>query len=300
MIDIIDCSSWNTWNSGMAEGSGRSEKEWLVSENGQICLFKYPKSDETTEHVSEHLACQIGRIIGIETAAVDLACRNRRMGSISYRLNTDTQDLVEGIWFISGPYPRFNKDRLIDEESGQHYCLQMIETSLGELFNQQSTAEMLLFDFLIGNTDRHQSNWAILVETVEARPNATWPCPLYDNGSSLCSYVTEKQINQINHNDNNALLALVDTKSKSRIWIDGFSKSQPTHKEMIRHILKRYESTQQIAQRILDRMTKDVIIDLLSQYPKTILPENRRALMCVFLEKKVEILRELVQETGGQ
>jgi hypothetical protein len=299
MIKTIDCSSWSVWDDGMTEGSGRSEKEWLISENGQICLFKYPKSLETTEHVSEHLACQIGKILGIETAEIDLGYRKGRMGSISYKLNSRTEELVEGIWFISGPYPRFNADKLIDEESGQHYCLQMIETSLRELFNQQTLSEMLLFDFLIGNTDRHQSNWAILVETVEQRHNATRPCPLYDNGSSLCCYTTEKQINQINHHDKSALLALADTKSRSRIRIDGNSPNLPTHKEMIRHVLKRYDCALQIAQRILDNMTKEAIIDLLSQYPITVLPENRRALICVFLEKKVEILRELVREVGG-
>lgn len=299
MFDVVDCSSWDVWKDGMAEGSGRSEKEWLVSNNQQVCLFKYPKSTKTTEHVSEHLACQIGKIVDIKTASIDLGYRNGRLGSISYRLNSETQDLLEGIWFICGSYPKYNADRLIDEESGLYYCLQMIETSLGVLFNQQAMSEMLLFDFLIGNSDRHQSNWAILAETEELKPNASWPCPLYDNGSSLCSYATDAQIYHVSHNDKNALLALTDTKSKSRIRINGNVPSLPTHKEMVRHILRRYSCALEIALRVCDMMTKVAIMDILSQYPTTVLPEDRKALICVFLEKKVEILYELIQETGG-
>jgi hypothetical protein len=298
MFDVVDCSSWREWD-GSSEGSGRSEKVWLVSDHDQICLFKYPKSTETTEHVSEHLACQIGKIIGIKTAEIDLGYRNERMGSISYRLNTDTEDLLEGVLFISRQYPRFNADKLLDEESGLYYCLQMIEESLAELFIPEAMAKMLLFDFLIGNTDRHQSNWAIILETVKPMPNATRPCPLYDNGSSLCCYANEAQINQINHNDKNALRALTDTKSRSRIRIDGKKAGSPTHKEMIKHILRRYDCTKEIAQRILDRMTKQTIMDLLLQYPSRVLPDDRRNLICVFLETKVEILRELLQEQGG-
>ena len=298
MFDVVDCSSWREWD-GSSEGSGRSEKVWLVSDHDQICLFKYPKSTETTEHVSEHLACQIGKIIGIKTAEIDLGYRNERMGSISYRLNTDTEDLLEGVLFISRQYPRFNADKLLDEESGLYYCLQMIEESLAELFIPEAMAKMLLFDFLIGNTDRHQSNWAIILETVKPMPNATRPCPLYDNGSSLCCYANEAQINQINHNDKNALRALTDTKSGSRIRIDGKKAGSPTHKEMIKHILRRYDCTKEIAQRILDRMTKQTIMDLLLQYPSRVLPDDRRNLICVFLETKVEILRELLQEQGG-
>ena len=299
MFEIVDCSSWNTWD-GMAEGSGRSEKEWLVSDHDQVCLFKYPTSAVTTEHVSEHMACQIGKLIGIETAEVDLGCRNGRMGSISYQINTAHQDLVEGIWFISGRYPQFNPDKLIDEASGRYYCLEMIEDSLEEIyFREQVLAEMLLFDFLIGNSDRHQSNWAILVETVEPSPDATRPCPLYDNGSSLCCYATEAQIDQINHKDKNAFLALTDTKSRSRIRIDGASGSQPTHREMVRHILKKYDCAPAIAQRILDRMSKEAIMNMVAQYPEKVLPERRKTLISAFLERKVEILRELVGEMGG-
>lgn len=300
MFSIIDCSSWNVWEEGMTEGSGRSEKEWLVSDNEHICLFKYPKSSKTTEHVSEHLACQIGRIIDIETANIDLGFRDGRLGSISYRLNTETQDLLEGIWFICRPYPKYNADKLIDEASRLYYSLEMIETSLDVLFNQEVMAEMILFDFLIGNSDRHQSNWAILAETVEMKPDPSWPCPLYDNGSSLCSYVTDAQINHINHNDKNALLALTDTKSRSCIRINGNDHRQPTHKEMVRHILERYGCALGIAHRILDKMTKATIIDLLSQYPTNVLPEERNALIRMFLEKKVEILYELVREAGGR
>ena len=95
MLEIVDCSSWQPYD-GIAEGSGRSEKQWLVSGEGRIGLFKYPKvgvtaRETTCEHVSEHLASRIGAVIGVPTAEVDLGMRNARMGSISYLLVKDDE-----------------------------------------------------------------------------------------------------------------------------------------------------------------------------------------------------------------
>ena len=48
---------------------------------------------------------------------------------------------------------------------------------------------MLVFDYLIGNSDRHQNNWAIIIKDQKME----WS-PLYDNSSSLCAYILEEQI----------------------------------------------------------------------------------------------------------
>ena len=43
MIPVQDYSDWNIYD-GASEGSGRSEKIWLTSDDGNIGLFKFPKS----------------------------------------------------------------------------------------------------------------------------------------------------------------------------------------------------------------------------------------------------------------
>lgn len=88
MVDIVDFSTWQPYE-GAAEGSGMSEKQWLVSSTGQIGLFKYPKMDPiskrtTFEHVSEHLGSAIGSMLGVETARVDIGTYHGRIGSMSY------------------------------------------------------------------------------------------------------------------------------------------------------------------------------------------------------------------------
>lgn len=303
MFEVIDFSSWQIYN-GASEGSGRSEKEWLISPDGQRTgLFKYPKTEFTTEHVSEHLAHQLGDILDVKTAEVDLGIRNGRIGSISYLINSNTQQLIEGVRFISGRYPKFNADTMVDEDNGNYYCLSMIEESMRGYINLDPIVEMLMFDYLIGNADRHQSNWALIADYADGQKNrvVAWMSPLYDNGSSLCCYVTDEHIQKMNGNDPGPFNALVDTKSRSIVRIEGSRKKQPTHKEMARYLLQHYRSASQVADRFLKRLSDTSIIsDLLNQYPDDVLPKARKDLIYRFLFSKIIILRELMCEAGGK
>lgn len=101
MFEVKDFNNWEVYD-GAAEGSGRSEKIWLISEDKVIGLFKFPKIDpatgkETTEHISEHLAHQIANKIGVKTAVVDLGTYEGRIGSMSYLVSRSSLDMFRDI-----------------------------------------------------------------------------------------------------------------------------------------------------------------------------------------------------------
>lgn len=299
MFDVVDFSAWKEYD-GFAEGSGRSEKIWLISETGQIGLFKYPKIDpedgkETTEHISEHLAHQLGKILEIPTATVDIGFRDKRIGSMSYLVRKNDEALCEGINFISGRYPNFNAETMQDENSGIYYCIDHIFGSVPPIVPQEIWLEMMLFDYLIGNTDRHQSNWGLLLKvSTDKKRIRLRRCPLYDNGSSLCCYVNESQLAAYAGRDTRRFDALVDSKSKSMIRIDGSIKKRPSHTDVVRYLLTEFSDTEVIAKkfiRLLDAATIDALLD---QYPATILSREKNQLIRRYLYRKIELLTQIL------
>ncbi len=127
IIEIIDFSAWFPY-AGFSAGSGRSEKQWLQSPDGEIGLFKYPKVDPvsstiTTEYVSEHLPHKIGEIIGVETANVSIGTYNKRIGCMSHLINKSDEAIVEGAVFITGKHPDYDLDLMQETGSGRYYCL---------------------------------------------------------------------------------------------------------------------------------------------------------------------------------
>lgn len=300
-----DFSDWSIYD-GASEGSGRSEKVWLISPSGEYGLFKYPKtkpgSDETTtEHVSEHLAHQLGEILGVETAQVDLGIRDGRVGSMSYAVNQESEMLIEGVNFISRNHPAFDANTLYDPESEKYYSIDHF-VEMRQILPAQDWIEMMLFDYVIGNSDRHQSNWAILasvtLEDNKIKDVTIRKSPLYDNGSSLCSYVYSDSIDRFFSADPGPFNAMVGSKSKSMIRIDGTKKTLPTHEEVIKYLLDTYSVTADIASRFITALTCDAINVLMDRYPSEILHEKKNMLIRRYLKRKMERLEMLVKESG--
>ncbi len=281
-----DFSHWKEYE-GASEGSGRSEKLWLINpDTNQTGLFKYKKDAETTDHVSECIASDIAGLIGIPCAKFEIGMYNERAGSISYNIvEHEGAALIEGIYGISLVYNNYDSEKLMDIKTGEKYSLEMIEKVLNKFELFENFLSIVVFDYLIGNTDRHQSNWAFLMKD----KNITLS-PLYDNSSSLCAYVSESRIDQYLGKDQLLWKSLVDTKSKSLIRITVNDKKLPTHTEILRFIKKNYfDQTKIITDRIEKFVTEVNICDILEKYDE-VLSEKRKILIKKYLLSKIQIM----------
>jgi HipA-like C-terminal domain. len=144
---------------------------------------------------------------------------------------------------------------------------------------------------LIGNTDRHQSNWALLAEKETLKLS-----PLYDNSSSLCAYVSESKIKNYLGNDKLLWKSLINTKSKSIIRIAGHDLTQPTHLAMVEFLKKRYyNETVEIERKIKKLVTADAIDTILDKYTE-VLTKQRKDLIGKYILSKVHLLNEVYGE----
>lgn len=308
MIELINFDKWIK-PKNLSEASGTSEKLWLRSPDGEVTgLFKFPKiqaypgKPETisTEHISEWVASQLGKVLDVECAEIKLGYYEGRIGSLSIlvpELSDSSAELIEGVNFIKEKYPKYDANTMMDMADNSYYCLNHVLNATRDYLPTQFWVKVLLFDFLIGNSDRHHSNWALLKQPDKPSNQRYIPCPLYDNGSSLCSYVTEEQMVRLFSKDTGPMDRQADTGSYSRIRIDGHIKKTPTHKKVIQYILAEYPRIAiPIAQNFLECLTSDRVDAILAQIPVEVFSPDRKRLVSGFLAKKLEILLQLLQE----
>lgn len=114
---------------------------------------------------------------------------------------------------------------------------------------------------------------------------------MYDNGSSLCCYVNESQLAD---KDARRFEALVDSKSRSIIRIDGSVKTKPKHRDVAQYLIGKYPIAKTIAKRFLDRLTEDAIDKIMNQYPAEILDIKKNLLIRRYLLRKLDLLGALL------
>ena len=85
MIELKIFDNWREDKVSGKFGSGASEKVWLINpKTNEKGLFKFPKVKDkekgiiTVEYWAEKLAPEIGKLIGVECAKVDIGTYKRK------------------------------------------------------------------------------------------------------------------------------------------------------------------------------------------------------------------------------
>lgn len=288
----IDFSNWAVYE-GANEGSGRSEKKWLQNPSTkEIGLFKFKKGQDTKDHISEKVASDLAELLDIPCAKIEIGVYQGREGSISYLINQENEFLIEGIGLINAFYPNYNAAIMYDASLDEYYSLEMLVNSIQPYGLLPDLLKMLIFDYLIGNSDRHQNNWGI----INIGDQKYKFCPLYDNSSSLCCYVPEQNVIGYLGNDQTRFYSLVVSKSQSIVRLNKKEKKRPTHEEVFKYMHEQYyEYITELVAKIEAMVNESNIATLLAGYLETTLTQERKYLIQKFLLEKVRLMKQIIE-----
>lgn len=166
---FVDISEWNKIPYSSTGGTRakniyvfpKDDKEYFFKGSKKISdgRYKYP-----TEFWSEIVASKIGQMLGFNLLNYDIGYDlndEQKIGCISQSMVEHTENkLSEGVDFLRGFDSSYNPKT--DET---RYTLDFIKRTL-VFFDlsefEPNFIEMLIFDAIIGNSDRHQENWGFI------------------------------------------------------------------------------------------------------------------------------------------
>ena len=174
------------------EPMGSKDKFWceLPADlaGGGRWLFKQPRQEpEKIEHLAEKIAQEVAALIRVPCARIELAEYKGIRGTISLDVQASGEVLVHGNEIIAGRvmgYDRTKRRKTTDHtfERIRQAIMEVCKGTCEE--DMKQFAGYLVLDALIGNTDRHHENWALLRR--ESKEGVTYRlAPSFDHASSL-------------------------------------------------------------------------------------------------------------------
>lgn len=243
-IKFIDASNWQPlewYNSG-----GTRAKKVLQAPNGDEYYFKRsekkpakdgkPEKHYKYEFWNEVIAYQLGKCLGLDILRYDVAIFDGVIGCISPKMTiTDEEQLLDIGRFMTALNPSFLPE---DNATRTEYTFQLLEQTLDHFKISkywEFIFQTILFDAIIGNTDRHQENWAFIgkntiVTTSLKELETEFKSKAYDNMGWLSKWpyhsIFNKEKNELNTQAKQVILETINISKAAPIFDSGSSMAR--------------------------------------------------------------------------
>lgn len=314
MVEYYDISQWEKHE---YLGTGGTRDKVVVENPVDNCLYYFKTSliknekNYIYEFWSEVIASEVGELLGFDILKYNVAANEHHtLGCLSkLMIDTTLEQLDEGYKWIK------RYQLAYDTEDRDSYTFQLIEETLTNLFPNEKFIERLIstivFDSIIGNEDRHQENWGIIISnhipTKTSKsffsrktpiPVSTYRyAPIYDSGSSLGRELREEKVNQM-ITDSLQLNAYINRGQSEIHWKGEHGKQK--HFALIDKIATtKYRGViiselQRIRKLYDKKRIKDIVIHIDDCLPKAYIshkiPENRKELLIKLITLRIERL----------
>lgn len=163
--------------------NGMLKKCWY-RENNKIYLYKGSTKQYANggkEAFSEYYLTQIAKILNIDYVDYDLKLFNNEIVSSCEIFTNQTYGYIPIHYFLTAEELKKDKKDLLN--------------AIAKIYGKEKLKDMLLFDALIYNSDRHLGNFGMLInnDTLEIIK----PAPIFDNGCSMLNYLIESELDNI-------------------------------------------------------------------------------------------------------
>lgn len=277
------------------EGVFRSKKNSWPMYIAKVGHKWYP-----VESITEHLLNRIGEVIGMQMAASRIVMIGNQLRFLSRYFLKKDESLVHGAEIFAGYIGNKHLAEFIENLglARTFFTFQFAEKAIISVFPHhaenilQDFVKMLVFDAITGNNDRHFYNWGVITHAKDKRE----PCfsPIYDTARGLFWNDSEDKIKGY-LKDKKQLpgrLKKYAEGSRPKTGWEGMT-GNINHFELVKMLYDdvRYRDT---CDRLLRNVDMKRIGALLDDEFREILSPERKVLIMLCLETRLEILKNIV------
>jgi len=278
------------------EPMGGKDKFWCQfpteTAGGGRWLFKQPRQEaEKMEHLAEKIAQELADLIHVPCARTELAEYGDIRGTVSKDVQASGEVVVHGNEIIAGRVMGYDVDR--KRRTSDHTferireaIMQVCKGTCEEVMRQFTG--YLVLDALIGNTDRHHENWALLRR--ESKAGVTYRLAAsFDHASSLGREMKDERRRRIL---DQCQIDVYIAKGQGAIYLADLGEQTLCPMDLVRYLTVSNPELFRSSGVTLDSVTSENVDGILSRIPAGWISEAQRA----FVSKLVQVTRQMLSD----
>lgn len=256
---------------------------------GHRYLFKLSSRRYPEQYWMEIIAYDLGVEMGVAVPPAFVAYDSKRNQSgalIEWFLARnlgERETYMPGGDFCQIYIPNFERKK------GEQHNFQTIAQILNGLANsrpfrgswKECWAKTLTFDALIGNTDRHQDNWGVILNVVS---DEMYMSPVFDNGTSMGHEITEEKLVTY---DDAAFDRYISRGAHHMKW-DLSDPTRMRHVDMLKKLAIEFPEARQIMVDCLKRVSGETFARILNKLAAFDVPVRLSAERANFMLKLLQ------------
>lgn len=246
--EVVDVSSWAVGDLEIYREGSRPKEIFYCPNNiafsflikDHTYIFKHSRKNYPEQFWIEIIAYKLGKIVGIPVPPAFVAIdSHRKIAGALIEWFHNYPNSPEETYYAGRDYMR-QKNPNYDLEKGWEHNMKIIIEICAQLQDQgalqsdwlQNFVSILLFDALIGNTDRHQDNWGLVWDK---ELKYAFLSPAFDNGTAMGHEILEANINTIN------IMEYIKRGRHHLRWdLEGYIKKGCKHVELLQKLIDFY------------------------------------------------------------
>ncbi|MFL9498509.1 HipA domain-containing protein [Rhodopseudomonas palustris] len=293
------------------ESLGTKEKFWIMPPEGRGLeqspyLFKIGRTN-TGEAWAEKFCSEVLAHVGIPAAEYEFATHEGQFGVASKRFMAHNASFWPANAFLSKIVAQYDGTVRFKQRryqlpssigllrSGRYSAPTSSRPEFANLSAENFFIGYLVFDALVGNTDRHHENWGIVIEyRIDDEPLARL-APTFDHASSLGRELTdESRLKRLITKDERQTVAAYASKARSAFFQSANSSRSMLQTETLGELVRSFPEETRLWAGLLCELPAGVFQGILDRIDASLMSDAAKEFTMTMLKINQNMIREVV------